>query len=44
MTKNMSKLTHTGKMEIFDNAAHMLPMTHAKQLNETLKKFTLDNA
>ena len=44
MTINMSKLTHTGKMEIFDNAAHMLPMTHAKHLNETLKKFTLDNA
>ena len=44
MTKNMSKLTHTGKMEIFDDAAHMLPMTHAKHLNKTLKKFIMDNA
>ena len=40
----MSKLTHSGKMEIFDNAAHMLTMTHAKHLNKTLKKFTMDNA
>lgn len=39
MSKRMAALAPSGRAEIFANAAHMLPMTHAAQLNGLLNTF-----
>ena len=44
MSENMSSLTPNGEVKIFDKAAHMLPMTHAKELNLILNEFIMDNS
>jgi pimeloyl-ACP methyl ester carboxylesterase len=39
MSTRMAALVPSGRAEIFANAAHMLPMTHAAQLNRLLTTF-----
>ena len=39
MAQNMAALAPNGRAEVFADAAHMLPMTHAQQLNALLMAF-----
>lgn len=42
MSRQMAELAPKGRAEILPGAAHMLPMTHAAQVNAILKQFMLD--
>ncbi|WP_394688610.1 alpha/beta fold hydrolase [Hoeflea sp.] len=44
MSRRMAALAPKGRAEILPGAAHMLPMTHAAQVNEILKHFIQDIA
>jgi pimeloyl-ACP methyl ester carboxylesterase len=44
MSENMAALTPHGRAEVFANAAHMLPMTHAAQLNPLLTNFVANTS
>lgn len=44
MSRRMAALAPRGQSEILAGAAHMLPMTHAAQVNAILKHFIQDNA
>jgi pimeloyl-ACP methyl ester carboxylesterase len=44
MSKNMAALVASGRAEIFANAAHMLPMTHAAQLSGLLTTFVANTS
>jgi pimeloyl-ACP methyl ester carboxylesterase len=44
MSKNMAALPQNGHAEVFTDAAHMLPMTHAAQLNELLATFIVNTS
>ncbi|WP_170569843.1 alpha/beta fold hydrolase [Ruegeria atlantica] len=39
MSRDMAKLTPKGRAEVIVGAAHMMPMTHADEVNDTLLRF-----
>lgn len=39
MSKEMADLSPNGRALILENAAHMMPMTHAREVNQALREF-----